>query len=324
MLMGDALERIEEDIQRLLEDSGMIVGDISIEWPRDTGSVLRPVAMLLAACFGDRNPQLIINCAVAVEISHLACLTHSDLQETHLMSRSLSANDAERKMVSYLMSGDYLLSRSFMISAELGSEPTRILSLAARDLYLALIEERSGFANGTLDEPAYMLILDKKATSFFKLACQLAVMVSRIPQELGGPLIEYGRSLGMALQLRSEASRVDGWGAVGTVDALVNVLRSGAYLFPIVQALSLTDGGSLRDLRAIADDEPKVKNLVSCLMDAVDSTYAKSRAFLDHARNVIAPLPDGLPKVGLLHILEVAGDFRRNPIPLNRSTRILQ
>ena len=130
--VGDDLERLET----LLTES-VIFGDpyldsVTTHLIAAGGKRLRPLLAIAAATSGERpatRDELLGS--VALELMHLASLYHDDVMDEAEIRRNVDSVNARYGNLIAIVAGDYLMSRSAGIAADLGAD---FASLMARTL----------------------------------------------------------------------------------------------------------------------------------------------------------------------------------------------
>ena len=92
------------------------------------GKRFRPLLVLLAAQFADPAAPGVVPAAVAIELTHLSTLYHDDVMDEALLRRGAPSANARWDNTVAILTGDFLFARASEITADLGTEPTRILA----------------------------------------------------------------------------------------------------------------------------------------------------------------------------------------------------
>ena len=118
--------------------------------------------VLLAGYFGDPADPRLIPGSVAIELTHLATLYHDDVIDESADRRGVTSANARWGNTVAILTGDYLFARASEISAELGTDVSRLLARTIAVLCDGQIREVE--ASGKLDqtEEAYLEIIRRK------------------------------------------------------------------------------------------------------------------------------------------------------------------
>src|SRR6202023_3786916 len=90
------------------------------------GKRFRAMLVLLAARFGDCRDKRIVPAAVAIELTHLATLSHDDVMDEAAIRRGHPSANSRWTNTIAILTGDFLFARASQILADLGDEAIRI------------------------------------------------------------------------------------------------------------------------------------------------------------------------------------------------------
>ena len=219
------LEQLKEQVQAwFTEDSLRIAlqwrgGDtenLALAWLAKAGKRWRP---FLAACAhqavapstSESPGEDLRKAAVAVECFHKASLVHDDIEDGDNTRYGQKTLHAEHGIPIALNVGDFLLGEGYRLLTELNVSGDRI-----KKLVQAAVKGHRDLCIGQGDELAWLKkpkqltvdqvinIFQKKTSAAFEVALSLGVTLAGGSDELGVPLEQYSRSLGIAYQIRDD------------------------------------------------------------------------------------------------------------------------
>ncbi|WP_166983235.1 polyprenyl synthetase family protein [Paramicrobacterium fandaimingii] len=212
MMMSPAMRRVIGEIDDgLIEIERQLIGDLEFtDSVADAsgrylleagGKRVRPMLILLAAQLGDGNTQNVYDAAKAIEITHLASLYHDDVMDHADRRRGVpSAHTVWGNSVA-ILTGDLLFARASQLMANLGEKAIRLQADTFERLVLGQLHETVGPENGEDEEKHYIQVLADKTGSLISTAARAGAIFANAPDELQGPLREYGEKIGVAFQL---------------------------------------------------------------------------------------------------------------------------
>jgi heptaprenyl diphosphate synthase len=264
------------------------------------GKRFRPLVVLLAAGFGDQQAATIVPAAVAIELTHLSTLYHDDVMDEAVLRRgTISANARWTNSIA-ILTGDFLFARASEITADLGTEATRILAQTIAVLCEGQIRETVGPGSG--DPIAhYRQVVAEKTGSLIATSGRLGALLSGASADVVEALTAYGDVIGVAFQLSDDLLDItspsgDSGKTPGTD------LREGVRTLPVLYAEN--DGLRLPD--DLSSD--------AALKDALEALRASSG--IVRAREVLADeaeraraLLTGLPDVPARAALDTLCDY---------------
>ena len=207
------------------------------------GKALRPaLTLLLAEALGASN-EAAQPLAVGVQLVHDFSLLHDDIVDGDRSRRGQPALWVREGMPSALNTGDALLTAAFCIisSADI---PSRTAAWASRCLSQATLEMVGGqqadiAATGapTADLPGYLSMVERKTGALMGAAAALGGIAASASAATVDACENFGRTLGVAFQLRDDVLGVFGDSAE-TGKPVGNDLLRGKQGLPMVLALA--------------------------------------------------------------------------------------
>ena len=122
------LAEVEAALEKAVRSDSDFVTEAASYLVSAGGKRFRPMLLLLAGYFGDPSDPRLTQGAVAIEIVHLATLYHDDvIDEAEARRGHVSVNATWGNTVA-ILTGDFLFARASEISAELGTDVSKLLA----------------------------------------------------------------------------------------------------------------------------------------------------------------------------------------------------
>ncbi|MCQ2184162.1 MAG: polyprenyl synthetase family protein [Bacteroidales bacterium] len=175
------------------------------------GKQLRPVVALLVsrACSsvpGNEACEDAVNNAVAGELLHNATLLHDDVADRSPLRRGKPTVNALLGPSASVLVGDFWLSMAVNcvmgiadFSSVVRNYTKTLTDLSAGEMFQL---EKAGSGDTTVDD--YYRIIYGKTASLFETICSVAAVCSGASDDVTAAMGSYGRSLGMAFQIRDD------------------------------------------------------------------------------------------------------------------------
>jgi len=213
-----------------------------------SGKALRPtLTLLLAEALGETS-EASLPLALAVQMVHDFSLLHDDIVDGDRSRRGQPALWVRDGMPSALNTGDALLTAAFCVIS-MADLPSRTITRAARRLSAATMEMVGGqqadiAATGApaADLLQYLTMVERKTGALMGAAAALGGIAAGAPVATVDACESFGRTLGVAFQLRDDVLGVFGDSAE-TGKPVGNDLLRGKQGLPMV--LALTGNGEL-------------------------------------------------------------------------------
>ena len=159
------LESVEAMLRESVKSNYPFVTETSRYLVDAGGKRFRPLLVLLAAQFGDPTSPGVVPAAVAIELTHLSTLYHDDVMDEATLRRGTRSANSRWDNTVAILTGDFLFARASEITADLGTEATRILAQTIAVLCEGQIRETTGPGPG--DDPVehYLSVLAEKTGS---------------------------------------------------------------------------------------------------------------------------------------------------------------
>jgi heptaprenyl diphosphate synthase len=197
------LAAVEDLLRKSMHSNYPFVTETSRHLVEAGGKRFRPLVVLLAAGFGDADATAVTQAAVAIELTHLSTLYHDDVMDEAVLRRgTISANARWNNSIA-ILTGDFLFARASEITADLGTEATRILAQTIAVLCEGQIRETVGPGSG--DAIAhYHQVVAEKTGSLIATSGHLGALLSGATPAAVAALTSYGARIGTAFQISDD------------------------------------------------------------------------------------------------------------------------
>jgi len=144
-------------------------------------------------------------CAYAIELLHGASLVHDDIVDRGTRRRGVPALHKQTGMEVALVLGDYLLVHAYAVLASLGGLSADAVGLVSRYAQECCVGQARELApTEPVTESVYVSIARAKTGAVFAAAAELGVLVAGGTAARRAAAEQYGRSLGVAYQIRDD------------------------------------------------------------------------------------------------------------------------
>lgn len=277
------LERVEAGLRDAARSAQPLVREAAGHVLASGGKRFRPMLTLLAGRLGDfaSHDKQVIDCAVAIELTHLATLYHDDVMDEASVRRGHASANARFDNRVAILAGDWLFARASAIAADLGTYPSRVLAetIAAVCEGQIMESEHTGTPNQTIER--YMETIKRKTAALLATSCHLGAWIAGAPEHVVEAVTRYGEALGIAFQLHDDVLDIVGVqeesGKAPGTD-----LREGVWTLPVL--LTLADEAVADQFRPLLEDR-QVERAIAFLQtnDAVNRTVDEARRWSNSA-----------------------------------------
>lgn len=297
-LLGDILDPIKEDLNKLEEELGELVDSnlqpltgSSSYLLNSGGKRLRPALVLLSGKLFDYKFESVKPLAIAVEFVHMASLVHDDVIDDSQFRRGSEAVNYKWDNKVAVLSGDLLY--TFAASSLTKLEDSKYL----KHLLEAALEMTRGQANQTINSDHYNLSFEQyvkrirqKTALLIGKSCLLGAKASGAKEEDQKKMENFGLNLGIAFQISDDLKDL-----IGSKEELGkepgNDLKEGTITLPIMIALEKSPRSEI--LRSLLKKEEPGRDEIERGIEivkgsvAIEESLNYSRKFADKAREAL-------------------------------------
>ena len=239
--LGSELEIVSKTMSRHLHNDHDGVNELCGELAAYHGKMLRPSLLLLswrAASEGVcEQPDSVVTIASVLELIHLATLVHDDVLDEAAIRRGEATIHRLRGNEAAVMLGDYLLSSAFHLCSTV-KNPSLNLLLGSVSSTICAGEMMQLYHRNNIDlcvDDYYQIIQDKTG-SLITASCTMGGMLAGASSQTISALTTFGRSVGVAFQVRDDV--LDIFGEPNITGKGIGVdLEKGKLTLPIIYML---------------------------------------------------------------------------------------
>lgn len=236
----DYLQKVDDKIKEWTDCSTKTTKIATQHLLQAGGKRIRPLLLILSAKsfgFQQKEQDKIISIAAAVEMLHMATLTHDDIVDDTEERRGQKSIKEKWGEGGAVLIGDYMFVRAFNKFVEHGSK-TLVKEASSMTYKMCDGELEQLFSEYDFDmtEDDYYDIIHKKTALFFKFCCQAGAMVAGADKKSIKIMGDYGLNIGMAFQIRDDMLDLAGK-KENTGKPLVSDLKEGIITLPLFYLL---------------------------------------------------------------------------------------
>ena len=178
------------------------------------GKRLRPLLTLMAADLFGKNPEEVLDAALAVEIFHNFSLVHDDLMDNADLRRGYPTVHKKWSENSAILSGDALVIEAYRYIAKVPVDvlpdilelfSTTAMEICEGQQYDMDFEQRLD-----VREEEYIEMIRLKTAVLIACALKIGAIIAGAPTEDADLLYEFGINIGLAFQLKDDLLDVYG------------------------------------------------------------------------------------------------------------------
>lgn len=272
------------------------------------GKHLRPALVALTANALGKVNDSHVTVAVIIEMVHLATLVHDDVMDEAEIRRgqlTLAANWGNEIAVLF---GDCLFARALALAASFPTtEICRAVALATNTVCSGEILQTQHRCDFDFTREQYFKVLEMKTAELFALSCELSGLLSDASADQRAGLRAFGMAFGTAYQVYDDCLDLFG-SETSAGKSLGTDLTKGKLTLPVLLALERAEAPERERIQGLisAWQPGSLKRLLKLLAkyEALETSLASVRDYLEQARRILAPLPLSEGRAGLLGLTD--------------------
>ena len=306
--IADELLIFEDKFRESMKSNVSLLDKITHYIVKRKGKQMRPMfVFLVAKMLGDINEKS-YNAASLMELLHTATLVHDDVVDDANERRGFFSVNALWKNKIAVLVGDYLLSRSLLLSID--NKDFRSLEIVAKAVKamsegeLLQIEKARKL---DITEEVYFEVIRQKTASLIAACCEAAA-VSVDREDLAETMYRFGELVGLAFQIKDDIFDYGTDEKIGKPTG--NDIRERKMTLPIIYALNHSDKKTRQTLintvKRYNDNSKKIKEAIAIVVEAggVQYAYKRMMEIKNEALNLLNEIPDNDAKKALVGLVE--------------------
>ncbi len=306
--IAEELVVFEDKFRQSMQSNVSLLDKITHYIVKRKGKQMRPMfVFLVSKMLGEVNERS-YNAASLMELLHTATLVHDDVVDDANERRGFFSVNALWKNKIAVLVGDYLLSRSLLLSID--NKDFRSLEIVAKAVKamsegeLLQIEKSRKL---DITEEVYFEVIRQKTASLIAACCEAAaVAVDR--EDLSERMYRFGELVGLAFQIKDDIFDYGTDEFIGKPTG--NDIRERKITLPLIYALNNSDRDTKRTLINIVkrynDDPKKIREAIAIVVKAGGVKYAHGRMMeiKNEALELLSDIPSNPAKEALIGLVE--------------------
>ena len=206
-LISEDLQNLEQMIVSYTHSNSPLASKICRHLTLNAGKRIRPTLLILTAMALDfqKDHQLHIDLACAVELIHSATLLHDDVIDHGNTRRRKKTSNLLWGNHASILSGDFLFAKAFEIMAQLESiEVLQIMSETTSCMVAGELKHLENHGNLNMCTMTYSSIIGLKTAKLFSTSCKLGALLANASPHACEIAGELGHHLGLLFQLADD------------------------------------------------------------------------------------------------------------------------
>ena len=302
------LEIFEETFSKLLKSRVPLLDKITHYIVKRKGKQVRPMfVFLVAKMLGEVNEST-YRAAALIELIHTATLVHDDVVDDAFERRGFFSINALWKNKIAVLVGDFLLSRSLMLSIDNGEfEQLRVISQVVKEMSEGELLQIEKTRKLNLDEEVYFEIIRQKTATLIAACCKIGAITTTSNQDTWKTMWEVGELIGIAFQIKDDLFDYGSSDDIGKPTGID--IKEKKVTLPLLYALNNCDKKQKKQMVYLIknhkNQSKKLKEIIAFVHQSGGIQYAteKMNEYKDKALNLLETFPDNESKSCIIELI---------------------
>lgn len=273
------------------------------------GKQMRPMFVFLCAQLVGAVNEKTYRGASMIELIHTATLVHDDVVDESFKRRNFFSINALWKNKIAVLVGDYLLSKSVLLSTDHGDfDLLSVISNTIREMSEGELLQLEKARKLDITEDVYYEIIRQKTATLIAACCQVGILSNTQDQILVQKMKDFGTYTGMAFQIKDDLFDYLSSNIIGK--PLGIDIKEQKMTLPLIHTLSISSGKDKKyyfdSIKKYNHNPKRVKELIEYVKQSGGLDYAIGvmKDFQKKARAILDEFPDSAAKKSLNLMLD--------------------
>lgn len=276
----EEMKDFERRFRRSMKSSVPLLDTVTQYIVRRKGKQVRPMFVFLSACVSGGISEETYRAAMLVELMHTATLVHDDVVDDSNERRGFFSLNALWKNKIAVLIGDYLLSKSLLLSTQNGDfKSLEIISEAVRLMSEGELLQIEKARRLDIKEDVYYDIIRGKTASLIAACCAAGAHTAGADAAWVEHMRLFGEYTGMAFQIKDDLFDFQQSSSIGKPTGID--IKEQKMTLPLIYALEnsswATKRSIIRKIRRHHEHPDKVQEVVRFVLESGGMEYAEQQ-----------------------------------------------
>ena len=273
------------------------------------GKQMRPMFVFLTAqLLGEVNEKTYRGASM-IELIHTATLVHDDVVDESFKRRSFFSINALWKNKIAVLVGDYLLSKSVLLSTDNGDyDLLAVIARTIREMSEGELLQLEKARKLDITEGVYYEIIRQKTATLIAACCEIGVLSNNADKDLAKKMQDFGTFTGMAFQIKDDLFDYLSKNIIGKPVGID--IKEQKMTLPLIYTLKNANSNEYKyyfdTIKRYNNNPKRVKELIDFVKKSGGMDYAISvmKNYQQKAKAILNDFPNSEAKNSLLLMLD--------------------
>lgn len=273
------------------------------------GKQMRPMFVFLCANLNGGVNEKTFRGASMIELIHTATLVHDDVVDESFKRRNFFSINALWKSKIAVLVGDYLLSRSVLLSTDNKDfDLLAVISRTIREMSEGELLQLEKARKLDITEDVYYEIIRQKTATLIAACCEIGVLSNGADEVLAKKLQDFGTFTGMAFQIKDDLFDYLSSNVIGKPVGID--IKEQKMTLPLIYALKTAQEKDRKyyfdTIKRYNNNPKRVKELIEFVKKSGGLDYAITvmKDFQKQAKTILNDFPESAAKHSLNLMLD--------------------
>lgn len=272
---------------------------------RRKGKQMRPMFVFLTAKLCGEFNERTYRAAGLIELIHTATLVHDDVVDDSDMRRGFFSLNALWKNKIAVLVGDYLLSKTLILSTENEDfDLLKVVSVAIKEMSEGELLQIEKARKLDITEDVYYEIIRQKTATLIAACCENGARSVNASEEICKKMNHFGELVGMAFQIKDDLFDYTNSNAIGKpVGIDIKEQKMTLPLIHVMNKVSQKERNWLiNSVKRHNKDKKRIRELIEFVKsnDGLEYSQKKMRQFSSEALQILDEFPESEYKNSLI------------------------
>ncbi len=303
--IAEEMKLFETKFYESMKSSVPLLDRITHYIVRRKGKQMRPMFVFLTAKLTGEFQERSYRAAALIELIHTATLVHDDVVDDSDMRRGFFSINALWKNKIAVLVGDYLLSKTLLLSTENEDfDLLKVVSVAIKEMSEGELLQIEKARKLDITEDVYYEIIRQKTATLIAACCEAGARSVDASEEVCKKMNEFGNLVGMAFQIKDDLFDYTSSDLIGKPVGID--IKEQKMTLPLIHVLNKASEKDrkwlINSIKRHNKNQKRVQQIIQYVKDNGGIEYTKKvmHEYSDKALKVLDEFPDSEYKDSLI------------------------
>jgi len=303
--IADEMKLFETKFYQSMKSNVPLLDRITHYIVRRKGKQMRPMFVFLTAKLTGSFNEKSYRAASLIELIHTATLVHDDVVDDSDMRRGFFSLNALWKNKIAVLVGDYLLSKTLILSTEHEDfDLLKVVSIAIKEMSEGELLQIEKARKLDITEEVYYEIIRQKTATLIAACCEAGARSVNAPEEVCRNMNRFGELVGMAFQIKDDLFDYTSSDIIGKpVGIDIKEQKMTLPLIHVLNKVSEKDKDWLiNSVKRHNKNKKRVQEVIQYVKDngGIEYTRRKMHEYSEEALSILNEFPENEYKNSLI------------------------